>query len=137
MYRERGQLKSRDHLGLLEKKRDYKRRAKDYHSKENVIKKLSEKARQRNPDEFYHKMVNATIKDGEHHTIAKGGKETQKKRKIEEDQDIALVGLKRAVEKNRADKLQSNLHLIDFPRQNQHIYFVTDPKEAKLDYLFW
>jgi hypothetical protein len=43
------------------------------------------------------------------------------------------VGLKRAVEKNRADKLQSNLHLIDFPRQNQHIYFVTDPKEAKLE----
>jgi len=78
MYRERGQLKSRDHLGLLEKKRDYKRRAKDYHSKENVIKKLSEKARQRNPDEFYYKMVNATIKDGEHHTIAKGSKETQK-----------------------------------------------------------
>ena len=61
-------------------------------------------------------MVNATIKDGEHHTIAKGGKETQKQRKIEEDQDIALVGLKRAVEKNRADKLQSNLHLIDFPK---------------------
>ena len=39
MYRERRQLKSREHLGLLEKKRDYKRRAKDYHSKENVISK--------------------------------------------------------------------------------------------------
>lgn len=133
MYRERGQLKSREHLGLLEKKRDYKRRAKDYHSKEGVIKKLSEKARQRNPDEFYHKMVNATVKEGQHHTIVKGGAEAQKRRKLEEDQDIALVGLKRTVEKSRADKLQSNLHLIDFPKQNQHIYFVTDPKEAKLD----
>jgi U3 small nucleolar RNA-associated protein 11 len=39
MYRERRQLKSREHLGILEKKRDYKRRAKDYHSKENVISK--------------------------------------------------------------------------------------------------
>ena len=118
-------------MGILEKKRDYKRRAKDFHSKEQVIKKLSEKARQRNPDEFYHKMVNATIKDGQHHTIAKGGKEAEKKRKLEENQDIALVGLKRTVEKNRADKLQSSLHLIDFPRQNQHIFFVSDPKEAK------
>ena len=39
MYRERRQLKSREHLGILEKKRDYKRRAKDFHSKENVISK--------------------------------------------------------------------------------------------------
>jgi U3 small nucleolar RNA-associated protein 11 len=37
MYRERRQLHSREHLGLLEKKRDYKRRAKDFHSKANVI----------------------------------------------------------------------------------------------------
>lgn len=40
MYRERRQLKSREHLGLLEKKRDYKRRAKDFHQKENIISKL-------------------------------------------------------------------------------------------------
>jgi U3 small nucleolar RNA-associated protein 11 len=40
MYRERRQLKSREHLGILEKKRDYKRRAKDFHSKENVISKV-------------------------------------------------------------------------------------------------
>ena len=39
MYRERRQLKSREHLGLLEKKRDYKRRAKDFHKKENIISK--------------------------------------------------------------------------------------------------
>jgi U3 small nucleolar RNA-associated protein 11 len=40
MYRERRQLKSREHLGLLEKKRDYKRRAKDFQSKANVISKI-------------------------------------------------------------------------------------------------
>ena len=70
MYRERRQLKSREHLGILEKKRDYKRRAKDYHNKDNIIskvflfveslwfiEKLSEKAQARNPDEFYHKMM--------------------------------------------------------------------------------
>ena len=58
-YRERGQLKSREHLGILEKKRDYKRRAKDFKKKSTVIKKLSEKALQRNPDEFYHKMIHS------------------------------------------------------------------------------
>ena len=95
------------------------------------IEKLSEKARGRNPDEFYHKMVNSTVKDGEHHTVVKGGPEAQKRRKLEENQDIALVNLKKQIESKRADKVQSNLHLIDFPKQNQHIFFVSDPKEVK------
>ena len=60
----------------------------------------------------------------------KGGKEANERRKLEENQDIALVDLKRMVEKNKVDKIQSNLHLIDFPKQNQHIFFVADPKEA-------
>lgn len=39
MYRERRQLKDREHLGILEKKRDYKRRAKDFKAKSNIISK--------------------------------------------------------------------------------------------------
>ena len=57
-YRERGQLQRRKHLGILEKKKDYTRRARDFKQKDETIKKLSEKAMQRNPDEFYHKMKN-------------------------------------------------------------------------------
>lgn len=95
------------------------------------IEKLSEKARGRNPDEFYHKMASSQIKGGEHYTIAKRGPEEEKRRKLEENQDLALVGLKRMVEQKKADKIQSNLHLIDFPKQNEHIFFVSDPKEVK------
>ena len=68
----------------MEKKRDYKRRSKDFHSKVNVIKKLSEKARGRNPDEFYHKMVNSQVKGGEHFTLTSNtGPVSDKKRKLE------------------------------------------------------
>lgn len=43
-YRERGQLGRRAHLGILEKKKDYLVRSKDFHQKEQVIKNLSQKA---------------------------------------------------------------------------------------------
>jgi hypothetical protein len=35
------------------------------------------------------------------------------------------------IEKNKVDKIQSNLHLLDFAKTNDHIYFVSDPKEVK------
>ena len=35
------------------------------------------------------------------------------------------------VEKNKAEKIQKSLHLLDFPKPNQHIYFINDKKELK------
>lgn len=61
-HKERGQLAGRQRLGLLEKKKDYLLRAKDYHSKQKRLKVLREKALFRNPDEFYFKMINSRTK---------------------------------------------------------------------------
>lgn len=61
-YRERSQLSGRKHLGFLEKKQDYQKRSKSFHAKEEKLKKLKLKAALKNPDEFYHKMINAKIK---------------------------------------------------------------------------
>jgi|JI6StandDraft_1071083.scaffolds.fasta_scaffold726446_1 U3 small nucleolar RNA-associated protein 11 len=55
-YRERAQPAGREHLGLLEKKQDYKARAKNYHQKSDMINKLKVKANLKNEDEFYFKM---------------------------------------------------------------------------------
>ena len=56
MYRERGQPEKRKHLGILEKSKDYKRRAANFKQKDAVIKKLSLQAQLKNPDEYYHGM---------------------------------------------------------------------------------
>ena len=56
-YRERAQPQHREHLGLLEKKKDYKARAQNYHKKEDMMNRLREKATLKNDDEFYFKMI--------------------------------------------------------------------------------
>jgi U3 small nucleolar RNA-associated protein 11 len=43
-YRERGQLTHRKNLGILEKKKDYLKRSRDFKNKDATIKKLSMKA---------------------------------------------------------------------------------------------
>lgn len=39
MYKERGQLGHREHLGILEKKKDYKRRSDNFKQKNTIISK--------------------------------------------------------------------------------------------------
>ena len=61
-HRERGAPAARAKLGLLEKHKDYVKRAKDFHAKEDRIKRLREKAALRNKDEFYFGMISSRTK---------------------------------------------------------------------------
>lgn len=61
-YRERSQPAARAKLGLLEKHKDYKLRANDFHKKQDALNVLKEKAAFKNPDEFYYKMANTKTK---------------------------------------------------------------------------
>ena len=60
-YRERAQPKARAKLGMLEKHKDYVKRARDFHQKEDAINKMKEKASFKNQDEFYFKMINSKL----------------------------------------------------------------------------
>ena len=73
-HKERHQPSERAEFGLLEKKKDYKLRAKDYNDKKATLKKLRKKALNKNPDEFYFHMINSKTEDGVHKD--KGSEET-------------------------------------------------------------
>ncbi|KIW34529.1 uncharacterized protein PV07_01305 [Cladophialophora immunda] len=56
-HKERAQPASREKWGLLEKHKDYSLRAQDYNLKKKKLSQLSQKARERNPDEFAFGMI--------------------------------------------------------------------------------
>ncbi|KAJ3226870.1 UTP11-like, U3 small nucleolar ribonucleoprotein, partial [Clydaea vesicula] len=111
-YKERSQLSSRSHLGLLEKKSDYKLRAKDFHKKQDTLKQLKEKATNRNPDEFYFEMINSKSVNGVH--------VKERKNNIDNDflkllrtQDKGYISLQRSVNLKKVEKFKETVHFLD------------------------
>jgi len=136
-YRERSQPEKRKHLGLLEKKGDYKLRAKDYHAKEDKINQLKTKARLRNPDEFYFKMVNSKVEDGRHveylHNDDDDDEESIAKnkefKKVMITQGANAVKLQKYRDSSKVRKMKAEMQLLDFPKENKHTIFVDNLKK--------
>ncbi|XP_068924087.1 probable U3 small nucleolar RNA-associated protein 11 [Petaurus breviceps papuanus] len=132
-HRERSQPGFRKHLGFLEKKKDYKLRANDYHKKQEYLRALRRKALEKNPDEFYFKMTRVQLQDGVH--VVKQPKEevTSEQLKVMKTQDIKYVEMKRASEAKKIERLKSELHLLEASgkQKNQHVFFFDTKKEVK------
>jgi U3 small nucleolar RNA-associated protein 11 len=63
-HKERAQPLERQKWGLLEKHKDYSKRAKDHNEKKRKLGLLKAKAADRNEDEFYFGMMDSTTKNG-------------------------------------------------------------------------
>lgn len=132
-HRERHQPEARKELGLLEKKKDYKLRAQDRNEKQETIKLLRKRALNKNPDEFYHHMVNSKLQSDEHCEIDKDEDLTPEQIKLMETQDKRYISMKRTIETNKIKRLQSRLHMTDVAdrTKNKHVFFVESEKEQK------
>ncbi|EZA49981.1 hypothetical protein DMN91_011405 [Ooceraea biroi] len=132
-HRERHQPKERKHLGLLEKKKDYIARARDFQEKQATLKLLRKRALNKNPDEFHFHMINSKIVGGVHREKDKKDQHTPQQIQLMETQDIRYVAYKRNLEAKKINRLQSELHMIDTANevQNQHIFFLDDGTEMK------
>ncbi|CAN8074584.1 unnamed protein product [Agarophyton chilense] len=136
-HRERAQpaLRVQKH-GLLEKKKDYKLRAKDHNRKRLRVKLLREKAAFRNPDEFYFGMINSSTSGGRINRVLNTNEKDvipishrdKEQRMLAETQDSKYVQLKTNMERASVRRMKDRLHFIAAasvaPRN--HIKFVED-----------
>jgi len=109
-YRERAQPTQRRRFGLLEKKRDYQKRARDYKRKQRSLTRLRMAAELRNPDEFYFGMQNAqTTDDGKHQLVDKKQFSADELRVMDE-QDLGYLTTRAQEEKQKVARLRASLH---------------------------
>ncbi|EYC28031.1 hypothetical protein Y032_0008g299 [Ancylostoma ceylanicum] len=129
--------KSRAHLGLLEKKADYKARAKDYQEKRDTLKKLHKYAMDKNQDEYHHHMINSEIRDDGRHFEKKTKQQeedSEVQKKLNDIRDLEYVKYKLYAENKKIEELKAELHFAD-PScglgASKHTIFVEDEEEAK------
>ena len=126
---------------MLEKKKDYKIRAKHRNRKRLRLKILKEKASFRNPDEFYYGMINSVTDGGrvrkrlneKEKDIIPIANRTRDERMLAETQDSRYVGLKHGTETGRLEEFKKRLHFVSAAElaPRQHIVFVDDEEEME------
>lgn len=128
-HKERSQPLDRIKLGLLEKHKDYVKRAKDYHKKQNTLFKLRTKAFNRNPDEFYFGMKKQKTKDGVHvYTNNHESSLSIDEARLLKTQDKAYLQMRQKMDVQKVEKLRESLHFIDANKGNNHTIFVDSEK---------
>jgi len=136
-HKERSQPLDRQHLGILEKKKDYKQRAIDYHQKEDRIKAMQQKVAMKNPDEFYFGMHNSKVQKGKHQSNEDYRVLDPELVKVMKDQDLSYVRMQKQKDMKRAEKLQASLHMLDADNEDmvgskrKHTIFVQSKKDAQ------
>jgi hypothetical protein len=139
-HKERAQPVEREKWGLLEKRKDYKLRAADHKQKKQKLKLLSEKARDRNPDEFSFKMMSSRV-DKQGKKVADRGNQVLSTDvvKLLKTQDAGYIRTMLQMVRKEREELEQKLVLEEGEiravrdgektKQGKHRVFVNDEEE--------
>lgn len=138
-HKERAQSLSRQRsLGLLEKHSDYKLRADSYNKKKSALLLLTEKARNRNPDEFYMAMQSSRTSNGVHVSGVGGApKRSESELLLLRTQDERYLRSRALNDNKRARQIREGLSGVNAPgasstnAANKHTIFVDSEKQLK------
>ncbi|KAF2853628.1 U3 snoRNP-associated protein-like protein Utp11 [Plenodomus tracheiphilus IPT5] len=142
-HKERAQPAEREKWGLLEKRKDYKLRAADHRSKKAKLKILSQKARDRNPDEFSFKMMSSKV-DKQGKKVADRGNEALSAEvvKLLKTQDAGYIRTMLQMARRDREELEQKLILEeqgearvvkdeDAAKRRMHRVFVENEEEQR------
>ncbi|KAF8922114.1 small-subunit processome [Mucidula mucida] len=111
-HKERSQLAHRAKFGILEKHKDYVKRARDYHSRQDKLTRLKQKASERNKDEFYFSMTRQKTKGGVHIQDRGNVALPTDMVKVLKTQDENYIRTMRAAGQKKIDKLKAQLSVM-------------------------
>lgn len=128
-HRERHQPTDRKKWGLLEKKKDYRQRAQDYHKKQAHLALLKSKASQANEDEFDYGMIRNRTKDG----VLIKQRETSRPLsndavKLLKTQDEGYIHTLENQQRKKVERAKENILL---PSSGKRTVFVDNEKQMK------
>ena len=118
-HKERSQPKAREKWGILEKHKDYSLRAADYNLKKKKLGQLSQKAKERNPDEFAFGMMSAEKGTAGKH--GKGGNEALLSHdavKLLKTQDSGYLKMVSNRGRREVEKLEQQVKLAEVMRED-------------------
>ena len=115
-HRERAQPFHRQKYGLLEKKKDYVLRAKDYSDKQARLKALRSKAASKNEDEFNFGMIKGRTRNGVATRDRGNTALSQEQVKVLKSQDSKYINLVASVESRKLEKSRDHIQPADRSR---------------------
>ena len=134
-HKERSQPAERAKWGLLEKKKDYQLRSRDYNAKQRALKALKAKATLRNPDEFNYGMINSKTVKGIKHSARGdvGGTALENDVvKVMKTQDAGYIRVLADQERSKVKGLESRLGFVgEGGGAERHTVFVDAEEEAR------